>query len=260
MAQSLGTSENGFHSDSGRVVDFSDAAVVRKTDYWSPAVHELLHYLQRVGFAEAPRLLSVTSDDQEKLTYIEGGSGSMAWAKIVPDEGLRAFAGLLRKYHDAVHDFQPTHTRWAMDERKLSAGEIVTHGDYGPWNIVWHGNKTVGLIDWDLAGPGKPLDDIAYALEYSVPFRSDEECVRWLKYPEPPNRAKRMTVFAEAYGLPGIDGFYEAVIERQERTVANVHLLAERGLEPQATWICSGFLDELQARIEWTKANQELFL
>ena len=156
MAQSLGTSENGFHSDSGRVVDFSDAAVVRKTDYWSPAVHELLQYLQRVGFAEAPRLLSVTSDDQEKLTYIEGGSGSMAWAKIVPDEGLRAFAGLLRKYHDA--------------------------------------------------GPGKPLDDIAYALEYSVPFRSDEECVRWLKYPEPPNRAKRMTVFAEAYGLPALMG------------------------------------------------------
>jgi hypothetical protein len=31
-------------------------------------------------------------------------------------------------------------------------------------------------------------EDLAFALEYVVPFRGDDECIRWLRYPAPPNR------------------------------------------------------------------------
>jgi hypothetical protein len=32
------------------------------------------------------------------------------------------------------------------------------------------------------------LHDAACALEHTAPFGDDAECVRWLRYPEPPDR------------------------------------------------------------------------
>jgi Ser/Thr protein kinase RdoA (MazF antagonist) len=52
-------------------------------------------------------------------------------------------------------------------------GEIICHGDYGPWNGVWRGGDVAGLIDWDHARPAAPIFDVAYALEYAAAaFRS----------------------------------------------------------------------------------------
>ncbi|WP_396136875.1 MULTISPECIES: phosphotransferase [unclassified Amycolatopsis] len=45
-------------------------------------------------------------------------------------------------------------------------GEVVCHGDFGPWNVVWRGDQPVGILDWDYARPAPRLHDVAYALEY----------------------------------------------------------------------------------------------
>ncbi|MEU4625882.1 phosphotransferase [Actinoplanes sp. NPDC023801] len=52
-------------------------------------------------------------------------------------------------------------------------GDLVCHGDFGPWNLVWHGNRPVGILDWDYAWPHPPIHDVAYALEYVTPLRDD---------------------------------------------------------------------------------------
>jgi hypothetical protein len=41
---------------------------------------------------------------------------------------------------------------------------------------------------------------VAYALEYVTPFRDDVECMRWLRYPVPRERRRRIEVFAELRG------------------------------------------------------------
>ena len=119
---------------------------------------------------------------------------------------------------------------------------------------MWRGDEIAGLIDWDHARPAPPLFDVAYALEYAAPFRDDEECVRWLRYPVPPDRRRRIEVFCAAYGVP-VPADIVARVAAQQRLVRDtVADLARRGVEPQAGWVAAGHLDELAARIRWTQA------
>ncbi len=248
-----------FDSDSLRVVAREGAAVVRRTDWWSPAVQGLLLHLERVGFAESVRFLGVDADGHERLGYIAGVSGMAAWRKVIPEAGLQEYARLLRRYHDAVRDYAPEPgAAWMTTDRPLQPGEIVTHGDVGPWNTVWRGDAIVGLLDWDQAAPRPALHDVAYALEYAAPFRSDADAMADIGFPAPPDRARRIRAFAEAYGLPGTDGLVDAVLAEQEETLRATVAVAARGLQPHADWVAAGFVADQQRRIDWTRRNRAL--
>ncbi|WP_375389779.1 phosphotransferase [uncultured Amnibacterium sp.] len=249
-----------FRSDSMRVVRREGDVVVRRTSWWSPAVHDLLRHLERQGFPESVRLLGLDADGNERLALIEGVGGMEAWRRIVPVAGLREYARLIRRYHDAVRDYAPpADAEWMIGRRALAPDEIVTHGDVGPWNTVWRGDRAIGLIDWDQAAPRPGLHDVAYALEYAVPFRSDEDAMAQIGFPAPPDRAARLRAFAAAYGLPGTDGLVDAVLAEQEETLRANVAVAARGLEPHASWIADGFVAAQQRRIDWTAANRHLF-
>ena len=230
--------------------------VRRPLGFWSPAVHQLLGYLQDAGFP-APRVVG-TEDHDELLSWIDGESGAHGWSRIVPEAGLRRWASFLRQYHDTVAGYRPPPgSVWSAGparDQPEGAGEIVCHGDFGPWNGGWRGEQIVGLIDFDHAGPASPLFDVAYALEYAAPFRDDEECVRWLRYGEPPDRRWRIEVFCDAYGIGVPAGVVERVAEQQRLVLQRCAALARRGIEPQATWVHDGYLDTVRARIRWTEA------
>lgn len=249
-----------FETNFGRTIVRIGDTVHRPVERWTPAVHGLLRHLEAVGFDASPRVLGIDRDRREILSFIPGQSGARSWAHVVPDDGLRAFARFLRRYHDAVRDYLPsTDSVWSRATGAPRPGELVCHGDCGPWNVVWREGNPVGLVDWDHARPASPLHDVAYALEHSVPFRDDTECVRWLRYPSPPDRRQRLEVFADAYGLTSVDGLVESVIDLQRQDIDDVGALARRGLEPQATWVANGYLDELAARVRWSEENRHLF-
>ncbi|WP_405798049.1 phosphotransferase enzyme family protein [Streptomyces sp. NBC_01506] len=238
--------------------------VHRPVQPWTPAVHALLRHLEAVGFPYSPRVLGFDGEGREVLTFIDGESGPAVWAKIVSDDGLAAFARLLRAYHDACAGFvPPAGTEWCTGVGAPAAGQIVCHGDFAPWNTVWDGDRPVGILDWDFARPAARIHDVAYALEYVAPFRDDKECVRWLRYPEPPDRRRRLELFCDVYGLGRADrpasGMVDAVIAAQLDTAALVRQLACRGLEPQATWVAEGHLAVLAGRVEWSRAHRSLF-
>jgi len=192
--------------------------------------------------------------DTEVLSWIEGESGPAAWQKVVPEYGLRAWAAFLRRYHDTVRDYQPSaDSVWSDCTGGCAPGEVVCHGDFGPWNGVWRGTDLVGLIDWDHAGPRPPSSDLLYALEYTAPFRDDDECVHWLGYPSPPDRRQRIEIFCDAYGTAVPADVVGQVVQQQESVMGRCERLARRGVEPQATWVRQGYLETLRARISWSK-------
>lgn len=241
-------------ADYGEVLLQADPPVVRVGDTVrrpsaGAAVHALLDHLEQVGFAYSPRLLGVDQHGREVLSYLHGSSGRHGWAHVVSDGGLRAFAQLLRAYHDAVTDFAATVHTWALEARPPLPGEIVCHGDFGPWNVVWDAGRPVGLLDFDLAGPAPALTDVTHALEYSVPFRDDEECLRWLAYPSPPDRRTRLEAFADAYGLSETAGLADRVIAGQRDRIVQVRRLAAAGRQPQARWVGNGYLEDLARRV-----------
>jgi hypothetical protein len=231
--------------------------VRRPLQPWSASVHELLRHLEDIGFPYAPRVKGVDDEGREVLTYIEGESGTAGWAKVVDERGLVAMARLLRGYHDAVRGFVPAAAAgWAGFE---GGGEILLHGDFGPWNLVWQGTQPIGIIDWDYAWPGRPIHDVAYALEYVAPFRDDELCRRWLAYPGAPDRRRRLELFAEAYGLESSAGLVDEVLAQQQAVWERARRLAAQGMQPQAEWQQTGFLDTTADRLRWTRDNRALF-
>lgn len=228
-------------------------AVRRPTGPWSPSVHLFLRHLEQVGFP-APRVVGIDGNT-EVLTFVEGDSGSLGWAQVVPDAGLRSWARFLRRYHDAVADFRPPQDSvWSSGAGTCGPGDLMCHGDVGPWNGVWRDGEVVALIDWDHALPAAPMHDVAYALEYVAPFRSDGECVRHMSYPGPPDRVRRVETFCEAYGVDVPEDVGGLVADQQRFGLGLVQRLAQRGTEPQATWVREGYLGDIRKRIAWTEA------
>ncbi|GAA3250178.1 aminoglycoside phosphotransferase family protein [Nonomuraea helvata] len=242
-----------------RVIRLGDT-VRRPMHPWTPAVHALLQHLEEVGFPYSPRVLGVDQEGREILTYLDGESGPQSWAKVVDDSGLTSFARLLRDYHDAVAGFRPPEgLRWSSGEAEPRDDEVICHGDFGPWNTVWRGERPVGILDWDYARPRPRLHDIAYALEYVAPFRDNAECVRWLRYPAPPDRRHRLELFAAAYGLASTAGLIDAVIDVQQDVIEQVRRLADTGHQPQVHWVADGFLEQAGQKLAWSRANRHLF-
>ena len=227
---------------------------------WSATIHELLRYLEGIGFPYSPRVLGIDSEGREVLSYIDGESGSEGWSRVVDESGLAAMARLLRDYHAAVRGFHPSGPpSWAAHTGPVQDGELVCHGDFAPWNLVWRGTQPVGILDWDYAWPTRPIHDVAYALEYVAPFRDDSDCTRWLRYPAPPHRRQRLELFAEAYGLTSTHGLVDEVINQQELVWDRARQLAAEGRQPQAWWQASGYLDEIAERIRWSRTHRHLF-
>ncbi len=119
---------------------------------------------------------------------------------------------------------------------------------------MWRDDEVVGLLDFGHARPDEPLFDVAYALEYAAPFRDDEECLRSLRYPEPPDRVRRIELFWDAYGISAPHDIVARVADQQQRVLETCEALARLGIEPQATWAWEGYIEIVRARIDWTKS------
>lgn len=235
--------------------------VHRPTGYWTPAVHALLRHLEAVDFRYAPRVLGTDDRGREMLSYIPGRGGPLGWAAIVPESGVVLYARLLRVYHDAVRSFVPPAGAvwWCADGAPPPDG-LICHGDFGPWNLVCHRGRPVGLIDWDRACPGTAMDDVAYALFHVAPFWNDAAAMKDFAVTRPPDRRRRIEIFAATYGLAGTHGLVDAVIRQHRLMIVRLRAGAARGFEPVATQMADGGLVKaLEAQIAWIEHHRARF-
>jgi aminoglycoside phosphotransferase (APT) family kinase protein len=118
-----------------------------------------------------------------------------AWA--LSDSTLASVADLLRRYHDAVEDFDPTPFRWSTHVPDPYRRGPVSHNDPNLDNVVFRDGRAVALIDFDLASPGSVEWDLATAARCWVPLQDPRDT-----RPEVADRAAaRVRLFADAYGL-----------------------------------------------------------
>ena len=233
--------------------------VVRRPCYpFSPSVHALLRFLEDAGFPGAPRLLGVDDSGMEMLSFIEGVAGGESWDRVLSDDGLRSVAGLLRRYHEAVRHYRPPDgAEWSSGARGSgnATGNIILHGDPGPWNVVWRDDRAVGFIDWDHANPGQPLEDVAYLVAYTAPLCPDDVASNWMGHSRVPNRRHRLRLVADAYGVSP-DGLVDLAAEVLAKTNRTVERMAAQGLEPQRSWVQSGLVRRFWERQEWIGAHR----
>jgi hypothetical protein len=242
----------------GSVVRVGDT-VRRSTNRWSSAVHELLRHLESVGFDGAPRFLGIDESGREILTWVDGSPSRRPWPEVLlTDDGVRTVARLLRRFHDAVANFEPSDDAvWWTGPEKLRSGEVVLHGDLGPWNMLWRGDELVAFIDWDFAEPGLPLVDVAEAVCFLTPMADDDHALE-CGFDEVPDRRRRFSAFCDAYGveysevLDAVDDYWTVDIERTST-------LGAQGVHPWDTFYRRGLVDESIALLGWFRENRNRF-
>jgi hypothetical protein len=175
--------------------------VRRNAGPWTPAVQALLKYLRDHGFDKAPEPLGLDEHGREMLGYMEGISAQRPWPHILKvDDGLLQLARLVREYHDVVSGFvPPADAEWRIGKVEHRPGQIIRHGDLGPWNTLWEDNKLTGLLDWDFAEPGERITDVAQMAWYFVPLRG-EKGWKQAGFKHRPDFRARIAVIVRGYG------------------------------------------------------------
>ena len=156
---------------------------------------------------------------------------------------------MLRKYHDCVANYRPqTNSRWRDPESAWVDGMIVRHGDLGPWNIVWESGRLIGLIDWDMAEPGYPIDDLAQSAWHCIPLRPKERCHdAGIETIEIQNR---LDCLCSSYGIDShkvISHLFVLVKREIDRTIR----LAAQGVEPWVGFKNRGDIKEMTSELDW---------
>lgn len=147
--------------------------VRRPTGPWTPAVHELLDWLSDAGLGGIPHVAGVDDDGREIVSYIEG-RGVPVDDEVVLDTVLVEAVAWLRDFHDLVDGYRPDGPRrWRQtgdDAVDLGPDQVICHNDPGAYNWIIQSGHFVAMIDWDLAGPGRPIDDLAFLCWTAIPL------------------------------------------------------------------------------------------
>lgn len=221
--------------------------VRRTAGLQTPAVQALLRHLEAAGFAGAPRALGLDEQGREVLSFLEGETVGdarpwPAWAH--GDAALVSAGRWLRDFHAASRSFgPPPDPHWFGGRDELRPGELIGHGDAAPYNAVWGGTGLVGLIDWDLAHPMLPLQDLAFVALMWVPLTARDVAASD-GFPADVDRERRLRLLLEAYGWTGTEAeVLAAVRQRALEHAAGLRAAADAGYGPAVELVAEGVAD-----------------
>ena len=199
-------------------------------------MHDLLRHVRARGYDLAPEPLGRDGSGREVLRYVPGRTvgWSLPWPGWIRSDGmLEAVGAGVGAYHRAVADFRPSGAvPWNSGRAELGPDQIVCHNDLAPYNaVVGEDGTLAAFIDWDLAGPGTALSDLAFVAWQWVPLHGPfvTSLLGWAEAAAGlAERARRLRLLLDAYGLEGRAGFVAAV---EERVRYNKAVMVERAAD-----------------------------
>jgi len=243
----------------------ADARVVRVGDTvrrpagpWTPAVQALLRHVRARGFP-APEPLGLDAQGREVVGFVAGEPGNWPWpAALRSARGPAQVGAALAALHSAAEGFSPPPGAvWRSGSGAPAPGEIVLHGDFGPYNLIWRDGALAGVIDWDMAHPGPPIEDAAFAAVHCVPLRPDAAAAE-VGFPEPPDRRARLAAFAGAYGRFSPAELIAGALTVQVAALADMRRRGAAGHEPWAGYLRRGLAERTQAELAWLREAADL--
>jgi Phosphotransferase enzyme family len=223
-------------------------------------VHELLGFFQRSGWSGAPRFLGFDEQGREILSFMEGyvawRADALTRARVSVEASLAGVAELVREFHDLTAG-----TSLAGDQ------EVVCHNDLAPKNTVYDdggaplrpvafgagygdggaGVRPVAFIDWDLAAPGRRIDDVAHMCWQYLGLGPGTET-------EP--AARRIQLICDAYRLEGRDEIVDVIMWWQDRCWRGIQAGAEAGDPAMLGLRDRGAVRDVRAAWRWVAEHR----
>jgi hypothetical protein len=216
------------------------ATVIRRTTPNSDFVHRLLRYLAAQHWDGAPRMIGI-DDGTEVLSFVDG---EVPWQEPTPrwavtDAALAEVARLVRALHDLT-----------AGSELAGGAEVVCHHDLSPSNTVYRdvdGHlRPVAFVDWDLAGPGRRVEDVAHV------------CWQWLdlgpRVTDIDDAARKITLICDAYGLQDRTELLPTVLWWQERCWNGIEAAARQGNAAMRQLVDNGVSTAIKDAESWTRA------
>ncbi len=191
----------------------------------------------------------VSMKGRHVLEYIEGN----VLMPFEPGDHLgaaRRVGELIREFHDASAEFTPPpNARWNV-VISPDIEDLVVHHDLSPWNLVLGDNRWV-FIDWDNAGPGSRLWDLAYAAHGFIPLAPDTPSTA---------AARRLAAFADGYRLDecGRSDLADLLVPRIMSMYDLLHEGHRSGAQPWARLWSEGHGRVWLANAEYAQRHQDL--
>lgn len=172
----------------------------------STLVHRVLRHLAAQGFDGAPRLRGIDAQGREVLDFVEGEVAGRPWPGWVADhDRLVSVARLVRRLDDALVPLglPPEVEERARTDRppplpRLGPATFIGHRDVTPENVVFRAGRAFALIDFDLVGPCRRIDEVANVVQWWAPWLDPadrQDAVRDVDV------AARARLIVDAYGL-----------------------------------------------------------
>ena len=214
--------------------------------------HALLHHLEAQGFEAAPRFLGIDDTGREMLSFIPGDTGFVPY--LYSEDVLIGAAKLLRRYHDATQNFvAPPNAVWMFEP--MQPYEVICHGDFAPYNLMYANQRPTAIIDFDTIRPGPRVLDVSYAVYWFAPFQFEGD-LRELSLSELRAGNPRLKKFCKEYGIqPSIELIAEVIARLQ--TMCNwLHDGAKRGDPVISRMVVEGHLQAWQITLEGVQAHR----
>ncbi|MEU1847540.1 phosphotransferase [Micromonospora sediminicola] len=233
----------GFVAEVVRVGD-----TVRRTPPADAAfVAALLRHLAATAPGLAPAYLGVDEQGRQVLSHVEG---RVPWRDredpaFFTDAALTRLAGLVRSLHDACAGTD------------LAAGtETVCHRDLSPKNTVYRdgpdGPVPVALLDWDLAAPGRRIEDVAFAGWHWATLGGDAD---------PAELGRRCRLICDAYEGPAgrllpRDELVDVLLDQVEGTWRGIAAGADRGEPAMRRLRAAGVVETVRGWHDWLRRHR----
>jgi hypothetical protein len=230
----------GFVTDIVRVGDTVRRSPPANAEY----VRRLLRHLARHEWPGAPRFLGVDGRGRDVLTYLDGQvpyDDETRPPGVRDERSLADVARLIRQLHDLTAGTD------------LAGGaEVVCHNDLSPRNTVYRDNggvlRPVAFLDWDLAGPGERVHDVAHACWQYVDLGPGITDVA--------DAARLVRVMANAYRLADRDRLVDTILWWQDRCWRGIEAAAAEGVPAMVRLRDLGGARWVQDAYRWTAEHR----
>ena len=239
--------------------------VRRPSGPWTPAVQHLLGFLERAGVEGCPRPLGTDEQGREVVSYIEGSVAMRPWPEtMLSGTGIVDASRWLHRYLEAAAEYTALPgAAWRDPEAaaRQQPGEVVLHGDLGPWNMIFSDvGDFVGVIDWDLAQPGRPELSIGQLAYYHVPLRDDDHAAQCgFSGGIALDRGARLLLIGSVFRMSA-EQLIQAALDYLQDEIDRTVRLAAAGVEPWVEFLSRGDDRELQSDWDWIASTGDQLL